>query len=117
MIVSEYINRLCRIGYRNYARINHLNLSKFEFKRHYQPTQDFENTYSMALQSLQQEIFPLTTYLQSDEEILNECINNVKAKDFNDDVLIRTAIKNGYSIVSHDGDFRNSSEDFITFYY
>lgn len=113
LIVSEYINRLCRLGYDDYVRKNNKNKKYFHYKGHYRPTSEFENTYALALQSVQEEILPITTYLPSDAEILTQSMSDVHARDFNDDILIKTAIKNDFGIVSHDKDFRQYPGDFI----
>ncbi|WP_125763424.1 hypothetical protein [Companilactobacillus hulinensis] len=103
-IISEFINRNLRNSGYAYAKKN--NISKYNYKRDYRSTVDFEETYEYSLDLVKNDILTLCNMSKSlDRDYLMGAIDNPQAKDFNDQLIINDAVQNDLNIITHDRDY------------
>lgn len=102
MVMSEYINRFCRIEHEAYCKSY-----KFVEYKEYRNSGDFKYTAAAAAGSAK-EILETACQVGIDGELdLESCVSDVKtgSVDFNDSVYIATCLRNGWPIVTNDSDF------------
>lgn len=116
LVISEFINRTCRIAFENYKSENKLGRD-YQFKKDYRSTKDFRMIYKLSVDTVKDEILPLSQYITSNEIILNDSITNITALDFNDEIIIQSALSNGLTIVTHDRDFISHPANITVFHY
>lgn len=101
LVVSEFINRCLRIDFdKNYNNDNK------DFKRDYRQSSEYEQTLKVILNELKK-ILALTITIDDDFSsfnVISEFKNNSQL-DFNDLIIARTVINNGFSLLSDDQDF------------
>ena len=102
-IISEFINRLERIAFAAYKNQNCL--PDMSFKKDFQQTKKFDEILAFALGNINKEILPYFHFAKElEEENILKALNT-DFKDFNDQILIQSAIQNHLSIITHDRDF------------
>lgn len=106
--ISEFINFFVRNGYKQYCKTHSYREEDFDFKRSYQHTQHFLDIYDDVIDTIETEIIPKMTVIDFDNTDFYDISNlTCHMLDINDACYLRKAIKEGFSIVTHDADFFN----------
>ncbi|EMB58525.1 PilT domain-containing protein [Streptococcus mutans 15VF2] len=106
LTISEFINYYCRTAYHAYTEKYEFDESEFQYKKDYQKTNDFKEHYFEAIDTLETEVFPrvrIIDFVQGDFENLKKFTEYMY--DLNDALFMKLALREGYSIVTHDADF------------
>lgn len=108
LTISEFVNYYCRTAYHEYTEKYNWDESKFQYKRNYQKTKDFENHYFDAIDTLENEVFPRVSIIDYKPEDFNNLSDVTQYMfDLNDALFLKLAINNSLAIVTHDSDFFN----------
>ncbi len=116
LIISEFIHSSLKISFKNYQEEH--NLSKMSYKREYQRTGDFKEQYEIAVKTMQDEILRLSNIklIETKNGYLNKAfVAPNKMLDFNDRVIVQTAISNNFSILTDDADYKNCDANITIF--
>lgn len=117
LIISEFVNRTCRLAYNKYLQKNQLNSQSCDFKKVYRNTQDFKDIYKLTIETIEQDVLTISTYVPVVKDDLFNGISNLSADDFNDELIVQTALSQGLSIITHDRDFHSHPADVSIFHY
>lgn len=107
-IVSEYINLNVRIAYKAYKK-SHQNI--YNFKKDYQPTEDFQRYYDDAITTIDGLILPYAELTPANNIKVTSPIKDHCLKDFNDEIIANDAFINHLSVLTHDKDYANFGLD------
>lgn len=114
-IISEFINTGLRNAYKQYMKKEAVDIT-YKGNRNadgYRDTDDFQKNYDILIQSVQEEIFPNTTLVSvTNEDVLLSVSNpNLPNQlDYNDEIIIKCAARNNFSILTQDHDYLNCKE-------
>lgn len=117
LIISEFVNKTCRLSYHKYLKKNQLNSNSCDFKKVYRNTQDFKDIYKLTIATIEEDVLTKSTYVPVVKDDLFNGISNLSADDFNDELIVQTALSQGLSIMTHDRDFHSHPADISIFYY
>lgn len=118
LTISEFINVICRIEYKNYLDEHDFKKSDYSFKNHYQQSEDFQIIYDYCLAIVETDILPNVEIINSNKDSMISLSNHCRImKDYNDLIYFSLARENGLSIVTHDGDFLNIEENIKIYTY
>lgn len=110
-VISEYINSSMRIYFKQAIQDGMLH-EDASFKRDYQITPDYRNNFEFILKSVKEDILSRFSLINSNNiEIQLALSKPVKMKDFNDRVIVQTAIEEGTDILTDDADFLDCDEN------
>lgn len=109
-VISEYINVVLKIGYKNWLEANSYKSSEKDFKKDYRPTQDYADQLEDAKQQIQEILsYKCVERLPDDfntvpiqSTIIGRMSNNC---DYNDSYFLYLCDKCGAKMVSDDADF------------
>ena len=117
MILSEFINRYLRLAFYVYMGNNNIR-SRFDFKKDYKQTGDFEENIRLISSTIKNKILPHVSVANFNYENRNmeELIDNLKDKmaDFNDLHVEKLCKKKGFILLTNDRDYSDSSIDIIS---
>lgn len=117
LIISEFINKTCRIAYNKYLRKNKLNSRSCDFKKDYRNTQDFKDIYKITIDTVEQDVLAISTYVPVAKDDLFNGIGNLSSEDFNDELIVQSALSQGLSIITHDRDFHSHPANVSIFHF
>ncbi len=109
-IISEYINSVLRMEFKHWKDANQgKSVAGLDFKRHYRPTKDYEDTLKDAIEQVK--IIISKTNRRPDDfnsVNLNDILDKMgKDADFNDVYMIKSCESKGIILVSDDKDIQN----------
>lgn len=111
-VLSEYVNRIVKS---EFIRFRENQVGRVDYKRDFRPTSEYKDAYDMAMDSIREDILPITKIVSLSPEDIYICCEKYKMLDFNDNLYLNLAIKNNFSIISHDRDFENIDEEFVLY--
>ncbi|KEK15984.1 hypothetical protein HQ33_07415 [Limosilactobacillus reuteri] len=112
LIISEFIHTSLKIAFKNYKKSN--NLPDIAYKEDYQSTDDFKQQYQIAVETMHNEILglPKINLIETKKEYLYKAFEFPnKMLDFNDRVIVQTALDNQLSILTDDADYKDCNAD------
>lgn len=112
-VLSEFSNRIVRLSFNRYK--DERQNKKISYKKKFRNTLEYLNAYHYAMNSIVEDILPLSNILQVSQEDLLECCSACKMLDFNDNIYLSLAKKNNLSILTHDNDFVRPSNEVTIF--
>lgn len=118
MVLSEYINRVLRIGFKQWMEKEHL--EQADFKHDYRLTEDYKETLEDVKQQVRDILCIKQVSKRSDDFNslnINTIIDSMQSTcDYNDVYIIRCCEKNNLKLVSDDTDMQtiNSRVKMIT---
>lgn len=104
-IISEYINSAIRIEKNNYYESKDINPYEKNYKKDFAKTNGFEDKYQTIIDSAKQDILDMSLLTEISENMLNESLKNCEIQDFNDQIIINTALENNLGILTDDKDY------------
>lgn len=112
LIVSEFIHSSLKIAFKNYQKEHDpKNIKNIKYKKDYQNTDDFKRQYEIAIETMQDEILnPRNNIelIETKKEDLNKAFEYPrKMLDFNDRVIVQTALSNHFLLLTDDADYKN----------
>lgn len=110
-IISEYINTTTRLAYKQYIKRHKLQAKKFQYKRKYRPTGDFNTNYEIAIESVKTEILELAQLTNANNQKTVNSIEQYNMLDFNDELIVNDALQNDLFIMTHDKDYLDYPEE------
>lgn len=116
-VISEFINRNCRLAYEQYLRNNTLKRYDFSYKKHYRTTENFKRNYNLSIDIVKTEILTIAKFSSNCNKEMNKGLLSAELLDFNDELIVRNAECNGLGIVTHDRDFITHSSSIDVFQY
>lgn len=112
LIISEFIHTSVKIAFKNYKKNN--NLPNINYKQDYQITSDFKEQYQIAVNTVKDEILTLTNIeiIETKKHYLQNALTGPTGMlDFNDRVILQTALDNNFIILTDDADYKNCNSD------
>lgn len=106
-ILSEFINRNCRLAYQQYLKNKKCKQNKFQYKRHYRSTADFKENYKLSIEIIKTEILSISNLSVIDVKDITHALSHYQMLDFNDELILQNAYRESLNIVTHDTDFFN----------
>lgn len=107
LILSEYVNRVCRQAFESYRQSQ----PKVGYKKEFRPSSQYKLAFKLAQQSVLEEILPLSTLVQLTDEDVLQSVESPELADLNDDIILNTANRLNASIITHDKDFKNTNRN------
>lgn len=111
MVLSEYLNRYCRIEWEGYYRANYPEFKDFRQSPDFQQVSGAVKTFAMRILKLST-ICSVTSDAQGLQKALEEFATG--KIDFNDAVLIDVCKKRGLKFLTNDADIRNGGVEILT---
>lgn len=112
-VISEYINSSMRIYFKQAIQDGNLQ-EDASFKRDYQSTSDYRKKFNFILKSVKEDILSRFSLINSNSQEVNlALLKPEKIKDFNDRVIVQTAINENAKILTDDADFLDCNENII----
>lgn len=111
LILSEYLNRYCRIEYEALHKVTYSNFKKFRQSSDYQLVGQQAATYAKAILKFcarEDDGFSVVNMGQ----IMNDFETGIV--DFNDGLIADSCLRNGWKLVTHDGDFTDGGIEVLT---
>lgn len=108
LIISEFIHTSLKIAFKNYKKEH--STPNIGYKDNYQNTTDFKDQYEIAVKTIQDEILKLSNIklIQTKNEYVNKAFESPsKMLDFNDRVIVQTALDNNFLLLTDDADYKN----------
>lgn len=116
-VLSEFINRFERLAFHIYKE-NNKKGNKFDFKKDYKKTDDFADTRLLIKSTVKDKILRWISVVnhQYEKKDIEELIDHLEAKsiDFNDSHIEMLCKERKLILLTHDGDYANSSIDIIS---
>jgi len=116
-VISEFINRYQRHKFGIY-KVNKNKMRNFDFKRDYKKTSDFKEHLRLVSSIVENKIlkWTFTANFNYENNDIRELINNFeeKAIDFNDLHIEKLCKMKNLILLTHDGDYSDSSIDIIS---
>lgn len=116
-VLSEFVNRYLRDAFGIY-KTNNGKGEGFQYKRDYQKTDDFKENLQSVVSTVKNKILAKASVanLAYENEDMEELIGNLEDRliDFNDLHIERLCEKNGFMLLTNDGDYAGSSLDIIS---
>lgn len=110
-ILSEFVNRNCRLAYKQYLKNNGLKQWAFQYKRDYRETDDFKENYELSMEIIDTEILPISNLSLIDVSDVTQSLTSYQMLDFNDELILQSASRESFNIVTHDDDFFNLNSE------
>lgn len=105
-IISEYVNRLLRNA--GFAYSEEKQITNYNFKRDFRPTDEFCEIYAYCMDSVKQEVLDLCSLSNPlDNHYIGTILDEKGVFDFNDLLIVCDAIQNNFSIITNDKDYFN----------
>lgn len=104
-IISEYINSAIRIDMINYYSEKNINSHTKNYKRDFAKTPGFEDKYQTIIESAKQDILEETKLVGISNTAFEKTLKTCSIQDFNDQVIINTALENNLPILTDDADY------------
>ncbi|MGO4940963.1 hypothetical protein ACTQ45_13280 [Fundicoccus sp. Sow4_D5] len=107
-VISEYIHRCCKMAYKNFIECrSHLTTENYKYKLDYLQDNNFKIYYHQAIESIQGFLDAGVSLISSSDAHIMSALENVRMKDFNDNLLLNIAECKNLGILTHDKDFVN----------
>lgn len=110
-ILSEFINRNCRLAYEQYLKNSQLSRNKFPYKKSYRKTKDFNYNYQLSMEIIETEILAISTIIDIKACDIDRTISEWQMLDFNDELILQGAKRECLNIVTHDTDFSQQNSN------
>ncbi|OHD14789.1 MAG: hypothetical protein A2086_13905 [Spirochaetes bacterium GWD1_27_9] len=104
-----------RISHKKY--VEEKQKAKFDFKKDYRKTDDYKETYDEISKIIKKYILPYAeiSNLIYTKDSLEIFLNQDYKTDFNDKHIINLCKKNNFYLLTHDGDYKNSDINVISY--
>lgn len=114
LILSEFIHSSVKIAFKNYcAETGHPDWS---YKRNYQQTDDFKYNYKVATETVKEDILRFATIIDTPKSCVEAALNEPNNMlDYNDRIIVQTAISSHLAILTNDADYKNCGADIKIF--
>lgn len=116
-VLSEFVNRNCRLAYKQFLKNHNFSESFCDYKRTYRKSEDFKKNYKLSIDIIESEILSIAKFSANTDREINVVLSSYELLDFNDELIIRNAEVNGFGIVTHDRDFLQHSSNVSIYQY
>lgn len=115
-VLSEFINRYLRMAGNEFKIRN--NLDRLDYKRDFRGTTEYREALSEVYSTVKNRILKsakVHSTLYSNDSITELLDEKELELDFNDQHITKVCQDNGFYLVSHDGDFKGSDINIVSF--
>lgn len=114
LILSEFIHASVKIAFKNYCK--ETGHDDWNYKHDYQQTKDFNQIYKLATETVKEDILRFASILDTPKFCLESALNEPSDMlDYNDRVIVQTAINNNLAILTDDADYKDCKADIKIF--
>ncbi|GKT04485.1 type II toxin-antitoxin system VapC family toxin [Furfurilactobacillus entadae] len=106
-IISEYINTSTRSAWKAYLKKHHKQAHEFSFKGEFKKTENFLNFYKITVEQANEDILGNANSIMRNESLPELALRETPELDFNDKLIIQTALDNNLCILTDDKDYRS----------
>lgn len=110
-VISEYVNASMRIYFKEAIKNGSLP-EDARFKADYQKTTEYKDKFNFVIDSVQNDILSRFHLINTDSIWIERSLtHSKKMKDFNDRVIVQTAVDQKAKILTDDADFLDCQEN------